>query len=73
MLGSASAATSLSVRRAQPVSVCQDGLELSAEQPEPVPSPPALLPQTVSAQPRELVAVDSDVPPTATTSGEAAG
>ena len=73
MFGSATADTSLSVRRAQPVSVCQDGLALSAEQPEPVPSPPALLPQTVSVQPRALVAVVSEVPPTAMTYGEAAG
>jgi len=48
-------------------------LELSAEQPEPVPSPPELLPQTVSVQPREFDAVLSEVPPTEVTSGEAAG
>src|SRR5215472_6208513 len=73
VLGSATAATSLSARSAQPVSVCQDGLASSAEQPEPVPSPPAALPQTVSAQPRVLDAGVSEVPPTAVTYWDAAG
>ncbi len=67
MFGSATAETSASVRRAQPVSVCQDGLGSYGEQPEPVPSPPALLPQTVSVQPRELRRRVSEVPPTAVT------
>jgi hypothetical protein len=67
VFGSATAATSLLVRREQPVSVCQDGLASSAEQPEPVPF------QTVSLQPREFAAADSEVPPTAVTYREAAG
>jgi hypothetical protein len=59
--------TSLLVRLVQPVSVCQDGLGSSAEQPEPVPS------QTDSVQPRLLESVLSEVPPTAVTYCEAAG
>src|SRR5580704_8417039 len=61
--GSASAATSLSIRREQPVrpsAVCQDGWGSTVEQPDPV-------------QPREFEAVLSLVPPTATTFGEVAG
>src|SRR6185437_4367409 len=74
--GSASAATSLSIRREQPLrpsAVCQDGCGSTAEQPDPVPSPPTALPQAVSVQPREFAAVVKLVPPTATTFGEAAG
>ena len=72
MSGSATAATSLSVRRAQPVSVCQDGLGSQAEQPDPV-APDALF-QTVSPQPRAVAARrTSEVPPTDVTYLEAAG
>jgi hypothetical protein len=73
--GSASAATSLSIRREQPGkprAVCQDGRGSTAEQPDPVPSPGALF-HTDSVQPREFAAVLSLVPPTETTFGEAAG
>ena len=66
---------SATVRLAQPVSFCQDGLASYAEQPEPAP-PFALFvePHTASTQPRvdddDLV---SDVPPTAVTSADDAG
>src|SRR5690348_11932439 len=73
VLGSATAATSALVRLLQPVSCCQDGLGSTAEQPEPVPSPPALEPHTVSVQPREFDAVRREVPPTDTTSGDVDG
>src|SRR5215469_13047742 len=72
VFGSATAATSLSVRREQPVSVCHDGFASSAEQPAPVPSVLEVL-QTLSVQPRELLAVLSEVPPTEVTNCEAAG
>ena len=66
------AATSLSVRRGQPVSVCQDGLASRAEQPEPV-APDASF-QTVSLQPRAVpLRRTSEVPPTDVTYLEAAG
>src|ERR1044071_4114403 len=70
VLGSASAATSLSIRREQPdrpSEACQDGCGSTAEQPDPVPF------HAVSVQPRELEAVFRLVPPTETTFGEAAG
>ena len=63
MPGFASAATSLSVRWLQPLSVCQDCLASKREQPEPV--APYPLSQTVSFQPRAVpFATDSEVPPT---------
>src|ERR1700722_18811893 len=74
--GSASAATSLSIRREQPVrpsAVCQDGCGSTEEQPDPVPSEPAEVFHTDSVQPRAFEAVLSLVPPTATTFGEVAG
>src|SRR6185437_9844009 len=55
VFGSATAETSATVRRAQPVSVCHAGFGSN------------------SVQPRAFAAVVSDVPPTAVTSGEAAG
>ena len=67
VLGSATAATSATVRRAQPVSCCQVGLGSYDEQPLPAPL------QTVSVQPRAFVAFFSDVPPTAVTYFDAAG
>src|SRR5262249_54022989 len=68
------AATSATVRRAQPVSVCQLGLVSNRLQPLPAP-PLALLalPQTVSVQPRALVSRTRWVPPTASTVVAAAG
>ena len=71
MFGLATADTSLSVRCGHPVSVCAGGLDSNPEQPEPVPSPPELLPQTLSFQPPPEAL--SDVPPTETTYGDAAG
>ncbi|MFD7020907.1 hypothetical protein [Streptomyces sp. NPDC059928] len=73
MAGSATAETSATVRLEQPVSVCQDGFGSYAEQPEPAPLPPELVPQTDSDQPRELLSRLSEVPPTAVTYWEAAG
>src|ERR1700733_5690853 len=76
VFGSASAATSLSIRLAQPdrwSAVCQDGCGSKAEQPDPVPSEPGAVFHTDSLQPRELGAVLRLVPPTETTLGEAAG
>src|SRR5215467_168176 len=69
VLGPATAETSLLARRAHWVATpaCQDGLASTAEQPEPVPL------QTVSAQPRVVAALVSEVPPTAVTNREAAG
>ena len=52
--------------------LCHDGLASSLEQPEPAPSD-VLVFHTVSVQPRAFDAVVSEVPPTATTSGEVAG
>ena len=66
-LGSASAETSATVRLAQPVSCCQDGLGSYDEQPLPAPD------HALSVQPRELDAWVSVVPPTAVTYCEAAG
>ncbi len=61
MLGLATAETSATVRRAQPVSFCHEGLATYAEQPEPAPD------QALSVQPRALEARLSVVPPTAVT------
>src|SRR5580698_6727701 len=76
VLGSASAATSLSTRSAQAalrieIDACQDGCGSKAEQPDPVPSVELVF-QTLSVQPRELEEVLSVVPPTETTFGEVA-
>ena len=80
VLGSASADTSATVRFVQPESValrlasCHRRLRLIAEHPDPVPSPPLLLPHTVSVQPRaELGSWVKVVPPTEVTYCEAAG
>jgi hypothetical protein len=76
VFGSASAATSLSIRLEQPgrpSAVCQDGCGSKAEQPDPVPSEPGVVFHTDSVQPREFEAVLRLVPPTETTFGEAAG
>src|SRR3954469_6331543 len=67
VLGSATAEMSTSVRIGHPLSDCHDGLSSRAEQPLPVPD------HAVSDQPRALASCVSDVPPTATTSGVAAG
>src|SRR3954470_1377324 len=67
VFGSATAETSATVRRAQPVSVCQAGLATKALQPLPAPL------QAVSVQPRALLARTRCVPPTAVTKREAAG
>jgi hypothetical protein len=67
VFGSATAETSATVRRAQPVSVCHAGFGSNALQPLPAPL------HADSIQPRAFAAVVSDVPPTAVTSGEAAG
>ncbi|HEX3762039.1 MAG TPA: hypothetical protein VHW23_25235 [Kofleriaceae bacterium] len=64
VLGSATAETSATVRRAHPVSCCQLGLAYVALQPLPAPL------HTVSVQPRVPVEVRSDVPPTAVTWGD---
>ena len=62
MLGSATADTSATVRFAQPVSFCQLGFALYAEQPLPAPD------QADSVQPREEEPpVVRCVPPTAVT------
>src|SRR5215469_7617630 len=75
--GSASAATSLSIRLEQPAgrlsAACQDGFGSTVEQPDPVPSEPGEVFHTDSVQPREFEAVLRLVPPTETTFGEAAG
>src|SRR6202012_3165010 len=75
--GSASAATSLSMRLLQPAgrlsALCQDGFGSTEEQPEPVPSEFCEVFHTVSVQPREFDAVLSRVPPTETTFGRLAG
>src|SRR6266487_659142 len=67
VFGSATALTSATVRRTQPLSVCQDGLVTKAEQPLPAPL------HTVSLQPRLFDAVRRLVPPTAVTKRDAAG
>src|SRR5689334_13627635 len=69
--GSETAATSATERIEQPVSVCQAGLASTIEQP--LPGPPKELCHTVSDQPRALLAVTSEVPPTAVTYCDAAG
>src|SRR5437764_15451021 len=75
VFGSATAATSATVRLAQLVSFCHVGLAEYAEQPEP--APPLVLaavPHTVSTQPRAFaVVLVNPVPPTAITLGDAAG
>ena len=65
--GSETAETSATVRLEQPSSCCQAGFGSYALQPLPAPD------QTVSDQPRELPDLDRLVPPTAITSGDAAG
>src|SRR5882724_12649466 len=67
VLGSATAETSATVRRAQPESVCQVGLAYTALHPLPAPL------QAVSLQPRVLLLRTRLVPPTAVTCGEDAG
>ncbi len=67
VFGSATAATSATVRREQPLSVCHDGLDSYELQPDPAPL------HTVSDQPRALLARESDVPPTAVTYCDDAG
>jgi hypothetical protein len=61
VFGSATAETSDSERFLQPLSVCHDGFATYRLQPLPLPD------QAVSDQPRALLAVRSDVPPTQTT------
>ena len=70
--GSASAETSATVRRTQPLSVWKAGFASYLEQPLPAPSV-ADVDQTDSVQPRALLARVSEVPPTAVTHGELAG
>src|SRR5882724_636654 len=67
VFGSATALTSAIVRRAQPLSVCQDCFATKAEQPLPAPL------HAVSVQPRVLLALVRLVPPTAVTNRDAAG
>ena len=68
LVGSATAATSLSVRVEHPVSACQEGLASYGEHPDPLPL------QAVSVHPRAApLSAVSVVPPTAITSGDAAG
>ena len=67
------AATSLSVRKAQPVSVCQAGFGSDALHPPPLPRPRSGSSQTCSDQPRAFDAFLKLVPPTPTTLGEDAG
>src|SRR5205823_8850684 len=67
VFGSATAATSVTVRREQPASVCQLGFEMYALQPLPAPL------QTVSLKPRALASRLRVVPPTAVTNCDAAG
>src|ERR1700758_3884076 len=68
----ATAATSLSVRPLQPVSVCQEGLGWML-QPLPVPTPSPRSPQTFPSKPRGFFEWRSAVPPIAATVGSAAG
>src|SRR4051794_39265725 len=66
--GSATAETSATVRFAQPLSVCHDGLDSKALQPLPAPD------HAASVQPRAVAASRvSAVPPTAVRNGEDAG
>src|SRR5579872_2697034 len=65
--GSACAETSAIVRREQPVSFCHVGFVMNALQPLPAPG------HTTSVHLRALVALWSDVPPTAVTYCDAAG
>src|ERR1043166_9414599 len=65
--GLATAATSATVRREQPASVCQLGFVMYALQPLPAPL------QTVSLKPRALLSRVRVVPPTAVTYRDAAG
>src|SRR6478672_576775 len=65
--GSATADTSATVRRAQPLSCCHAGLASKREQPEPAPD------HAVSVEPRSLTKRRSEVPPTAVTKRDAAG
>src|SRR6516164_2497550 len=68
VFGSATAETSATARLPQPVlTFCHDGVGSNAEHPEPAPL------HAVSVQPRLLLAVVSDVPPTAVTNCDAAG
>src|SRR5690242_10952669 len=68
VLGSATAETSATVRRAQPVSFCQVGFAYTALHPLPAPL------QAVSVKPRAVAVLRVKVvPPTAVTFGEAAG
>src|SRR5215467_3636835 len=71
--GSATADTSASARRLQfVVTVCQLGLAIMLEQPDPVPSVEEVF-HTTSLQPRELLAWVRLVPPTAVMNCEVAG
>ena len=76
--GSATAATSFSVRFRHPAGSvasarCQDGFGSVAEQPEPVPSGGLAVPHADSVKPRPLPVRLSEVPPTAVTNGRSAG
>jgi hypothetical protein len=68
---SPAAETSASMRVLHVGSVCQAGFAIDALQPLPV--PPLLSFQTVSAQPREDVDFTRFVPPTAMTPADVAG
>src|SRR5271163_1928066 len=68
----ATAATSLVIRPAQPLSVCQEGLA-NKLQPLPLPDGRSGSNQTSSDQPRAFSARCRLVPPTATTYGSEAG
>jgi hypothetical protein len=74
VFGSATAATSASARWLQPVVILvwNGGLAMYAQQPEPVPSV-VLVFHTVSVHPRVLLALTSEVPPTAVTFALVAG
>src|SRR2546423_692602 len=68
VFGSATAETSATARRLQPVlTFCQEAVGSNAEQPDPAPL------HAVSDQPRLLPAVVSEVPPTAVRNCDAAG
>jgi len=60
------------VRREQPLSCWKDGFASNCEQPLPAPSLDDV-DQTLSVQPRALLARLSEVPPTDVTYGELAG
>ena len=68
VFGSATADTSASARWLQPgaMFVWNQGLAMLVEQPEPVPSAASVF-HAVSAHPRSLTALISEVPPTAVT------